>query len=252
LELEQAKVDSEVQAEAAKAREIADKAAKRKRDLLMLSFDADDDDWSAPVKLKKGKKEAAEARPVQLAKLTKDPSADTSFLPDRDRDAEAASARAALGSEWEAAQAAVKLEQIEVVYSYWDGAGHRRSTRVQKGHTIEEFLGAVLAELAPDFRELRSLDASALMYVKEDVILPPHLSFYELILQQARGKSGPLFSFGVQEDVRLLSDARIERDETHAGKVLTRAWYERNKHVFPASRWEPYDPKKTYGKYTVG
>ena len=36
-----------------------------------------------------------------------------------------------------------------------------------------------------------------------------------------------------------------------AGKVVMRGWYERNKHIFPASRWEPYDPNKNYEKYTV-
>ncbi len=35
------------------------------------------------------------------------------------------------------------------------------------------------------------------------------------------------------------------------GKVVLRSWYERNKHIFPASRWEPYDPTKSYDKYTV-
>lgn len=35
------------------------------------------------------------------------------------------------------------------------------------------------------------------------------------------------------------------------GKVVMRGWYERNKHIFPASRWEPYDPNKNYEKYTV-
>lgn len=30
-----------------------------------------------------------------------------------------------------------------------------------------------------------------------------------------------------------------------------RSWYERNKHIFPASRWEPFDPTKSYDKYTV-
>lgn len=51
--------------------------------------------------------------------------------------------------------------------------------------------------------------------------------------------------------MRLVSDASIEKEESHAGKVLMRSWYERNKHIFPASRWEPYDPTKTYDKYTV-
>lgn len=70
-------------------------------------------------------------------------------------------------------------------------------------------------------------------------------------LLQARGKSGPLFTFDVHDDVRLVNDASVEKEESHAGKVLLRSWYERNKHIFPASRWEPYDPTKSYDKYTV-
>ncbi len=44
---------------------------------------------------------------------------------------------------------------------------------------------------------------------------------------QARGKSGPLFHFDVHEDVRLENDARVEKDESHAGKVVERHWYNR-------------------------
>jgi hypothetical protein len=39
-------------------------------------------------------------------------------------------------------------------------------------------------------------------------------------------------------DVRLLADATVEKNESHAGKVVTRSYYQRNKHIFPASRWE--------------
>ncbi|XP_073228839.1 protein FAM50A-like isoform X2 [Porites lutea] len=78
-----------------------------------------------------------------------------------------------------------------------------------------------------------------------------HYTFYDFIINKARGKSGPLFSFDVHEDVRMISDASVEKDESHAGKVVLRSWYERNKHIFPASRWEPYDPEKTWAKYTI-
>ncbi|XP_073655545.1 protein FAM50A isoform X1 [Tursiops truncatus] len=61
----------------------------------------------------------------------------------------------------------------------------------------------------------------------------------------------PLFNFDVHDDVRLLSDATVEKDESHAGKVVLRSWYEKNKHIFPASRWEPYDPEKKWDKYTI-
>ena len=65
-----------------------------------------------------------------------------------------------------------------------------------------------------------------------------HHTFYDFIVNKARGKSGPLFNFDVHDDVRLLADATVEKDESHAGKVVERSWYNRNKHIFPASRWE--------------
>lgn len=40
------------------------------------------------------------------------------------------------------------------------------------------------------------------MYVKEDIILPSTITFYDLIATRARGKSGPLFNFDVHDDVR--------------------------------------------------
>ncbi|KAJ1971600.1 Protein fam50a, partial [Dimargaris verticillata] len=78
-----------------------------------------------------------------------------------------------------------------------------------------------------------------------------HYTFYDFIINKTRGKSGPLFSFDVHEDIRLEQDTRKEKDESHAGKVCLRSWYDRNKHIFPASRWELFDPKKDYGLYTI-
>ena len=78
-----------------------------------------------------------------------------------------------------------------------------------------------------------------------------HYTFYEFIVSKARGKSGPLFSFDVHDDVRMVSDATVEKDESHAGKIVERGWYNRNKHVFPSNRWETYDPEKDYGSYSI-
>lgn len=32
----------------------------------------------------------------------------------------------------------VKAEPLAIVYSYWDGAGHRREVKVKKGDTVSE------------------------------------------------------------------------------------------------------------------
>jgi len=176
---------------------------------------------------------------------------DTTFLPDRDREEEERRLRETLASEWRERQQRLKEEEIEITFSYWDGSGHRRMVKMKKGNSIYQFLQACSDVLRKDFNELRAISADQLMYVKEDLIIPHHYTFYDFIVTKARGKSGPLFSFDVHEDVRLSADASVEKDESHAGKVLLRGWYERNKHIFPASRWEPYDPTKTYDKYTI-
>ena len=122
----------------------------------------------------------------------------------------------------------------------------------RKGDTIGRFLELVRCELAREFREMTNVSSDALLYVKEDLIIPQDVSFYDLIATRARGKSGPLFNFDVHDDVRIGAvDARIEKDESHPGKVVERRWYDRNKHIFPASRWEIYDPAKEYGTYTI-
>jgi protein FAM50 len=183
----------------------------------------------------------------------KDPSVDTSFLPDRDRERAARETRERLEREWVERQHVLRNEPLEVTYSYWDGSGHRRSIQCQKGDTIGSFLEKVRLALAGEFRELFNISADALIYVKEDLMLPHDLTFYDLIVSKARGKSGPLFHFDVHDDVRVGAiDARIEKDESHPGKIVQRHWYERNKHIFPASRWEHFDPAKQYGSYTIG
>ncbi|XP_008054274.1 protein FAM50B [Carlito syrichta] len=213
---------------------------EHRRKISCLSFTLDDhDDQEGTTKASKSRN------------LGKDPDVDTSFLPDRDREEEENRLREELRKEWEAKREKVKSEEIEVTFSYWDGSGHRRTVRMQKGGTVQQFLKKALQGLRQDFRELRSAGVEQLMYIKEDLILPHYHTFYDFIVTKARGKSGPLFNFDVHDDVRLLSDATMEKDESHAGKVVLRSWYEKNKHIFPASRWEPYNPEKKWDKYTI-
>ncbi|KAI4367709.1 hypothetical protein MLD38_023418 [Melastoma candidum] len=165
-----------------------------------------------------------------------------------EREAEEQAERDRLRKVWLREQEHIRNEPLEITYSYWDGTGHRR---LHKGDSIGEFLHAVQLQLAPEFREIRTTSVENLLYVKEDLIIPHQHSFYDLIVNKARGKSGPLFHFDVHEDVRIIADATIEKDESHAGKVVERHWYEKNKHIFPASRWEIYDPTKKWERYTI-
>ncbi|KAF0311396.1 Protein FAM50 [Amphibalanus amphitrite] len=196
-------------------------------------------------------KSSSQAPKLIPRKLGKNPDVDTSFLRDREREEHENELREQLRLEWEQKQEALKNEEIEIIFSYWDGSGHRRSLRMKKGNSIYQFLSRCLEMLRKEFTELRAVSGDQLMYVKEDLIIPHHYTFYDFIVTKARGKSGPLFNFDVHDDIRMLADSRVEKDESHAGKVLMRSWYERNKHIFPASRWEPFDPTKTYDKYSI-
>ncbi|KAG5866955.1 hypothetical protein JTB14_035409 [Gonioctena quinquepunctata] len=257
-EREKKLAQKQAEKEREKLRQLEAKQAeknKQKKQIQALSFSLDENDEDS----ERGecgsddsfKRSREEVEKSNLKKIKKDPNVDTSFLPDREREEEENRFREELRQQWSEQQQKLKEEEIDITFSYWDGSGHRRTVRVKKGNSIYQFLQRVLELLRKEFSELKTVMADQLMYVKEDLILPHHYTFYDFIVTKARGKSGPLFQFDVHDDVRLISDASIEKEDSHAGKVLLRSWYERNKHIFPASRWEPYDPTKSYDKYSV-
>uniref|UniRef100_A0A669AV64 Family with sequence similarity 50 member A n=1 Tax=Oreochromis niloticus TaxID=8128 RepID=A0A669AV64_ORENI len=219
---------------------------EQKRKIASLSFNPEDEEEEEENEEEEQDCERLFYAPVKKKKLGKNPDVDTSFLPDRDREEEENRLREELRQEWELKQEKIKNEEIEITFSYWDGSGHRKTVKVK----IEATGTEVFKEKKQMF-PAPSAGVEQLMYIKEDLIIPHHHSFYDFIVTKARGKSGPLFSFDVHDDIRLVNDATVEKDESHAGKVVLRSWYEKNKHIFPASRWEPYDPEKKWDKYTV-
>jgi protein FAM50 len=195
---------------------------------------------------------------------------DTSFLPDKDREEEERILREKLRQEWVEKQQKLKNEEVDLVFSYWDGSGHRRSMRIKKRMTIQMFLSKALEILRREnaFNELKSASVDQLIFVKDDVILPHHYSFYDFIVTRARGRTSLLFTF--TESLKLNTIIEVPATATtttemnpndltassndsqvsgHAGKICLRSWYERNKHIFPACRWEPYDPEKRWSTH---
>ncbi|XP_002157139.1 protein FAM50A isoform X1 [Hydra vulgaris] len=229
----------EIEKERKRKKKEQEKTEKRSKLSFGLEEEEEDENETHFEEIKPGRR------------LGKNPDVDTSFLPDKDREEEENKERERLRQEWVEKQEQIKAESVEVTYSYWDGSGHRKKCLMKKGDTIQKFLQQCLRDLRQEFTELRPVDVVSLMYVKEDLIIPHHYTFYDFIVNKARGKSGPLFSFDAYEDIRITQDASISKDESHAGKVCLRSWYEKNKHIFPASRWEPYDAEKKWDKYTV-
>ena len=223
--------------------------AKQKAKIKALSFNPDDEEEEEDEetgKSEQSSKKAAEEEERRKKRFGMNPEVNTAFLPDRDRDEQENEMREKLRVQWEENQKKVKEEEVEITYSYWDGSGHRKSIIMKKGNSIYQFLCKVLEKIRSEFPELKTVTGDQLMYVKEDLIIPQTNTFYDFIVSRARGKTGPLFNFDVKEDIRLLHDATVEKEESHAGKVVLRSYYDRNKHIFPASRWEPFDPTKDY------
>ena len=60
---------------------------------------------------------------------------------------------------------------------------------MKKGNSIYQFLQRCLENLKKEdvYAELKVASADQLMYVKEDLILPHHSTFFEFIVTKARG-----------------------------------------------------------------
>lgn len=206
----------------------------QKRVLSFAYEDEEEEDEAVPI--------------VQKKRVGMDPSVDTSFLPDKEREEFLRKKKEELAAEWRVKQNTEKNEEITVAYAYWDGSSHRKNMKIKKGNTISQCLARAIEALKKEFTELKACTTENLMFVKEDLIIPHFYTFQDFIVTKAMGKTGPLFVFDSASDVRIRQDAALDYGESHPAKIVLRSWYEKNKHIYPASRWEPFVPSKKYGR----
>lgn len=195
--LERCAADEKAKRDAAKRESEAEDRRKKlkKADRAVLSFVAESDSDDGEGKEDEGGggtkrgvknvKREEEGNVVKKRKLGKNPDVDTKFLPDREREIAQQAERERLRQAWINEQEVIKNEAVRITYSYWDGVGHRRVIRCKKGTTVGRFLSMVQAE----FKALRNTSADQLMFIKEDLIIPHHYSFYDFIVTKARGVS---------------------------------------------------------------
>uniref|UniRef100_A0A0R3RFH1 Protein FAM50 homolog n=1 Tax=Elaeophora elaphi TaxID=1147741 RepID=A0A0R3RFH1_9BILA len=201
--------------------------------VLSFAFDDEDEEDMASV-------------PLEKKRVGMDPTVETAFLPDRNREKELARLKEDLAKEWQALQEKEKNEEINIAFVYWDGSSHRKDLKMKKGNTISQFLVRALELLKREFSETRAAVPESLMFVKEDLIIPHFYTFQDFIVTKAMGKTGPLYEFDAAGEIRLRQDAAVDCGESHPAKVVLRSWYEKNKHIYPASRWEAFVPNKEY------
>ncbi|BCS20407.1 FAM50/XAP5 family protein [Aspergillus puulaauensis] len=182
-----------------------------------------------------------------------------------------AEARDALRKEFLAMQDSVKNTEILVPFVFYDGTNIPAGTaKVKKGDQVWLLLDRcrkVGAELGVsgtsgaskgrkyNRREWARISVDDLMLVKGEVIIPHHYELYYFIANSVPSFSntgGLLFDYSNKPPPPPPTDDPLYRpsnDELEGGerdptltKVVDRRWYERNKHIFPASLWREYEP----------
>ncbi|KAH8688230.1 XAP5, circadian clock regulator-domain-containing protein [Ilyonectria robusta] len=189
--------------------------------------------------------------------------------------------RDTLRREFLALQEAVKATEIAIPFVFYDGTNIPGGTvRVKKGDYTWVFLdksrkvGAELGvgEKANARREWARVGVDDLMFVRGTVIIPHHYDFYFFAMNKALGPGGqPLFEYSADPPknraptdpaasplttpaskaaaLRALPDINTlegATDDPNLTKVVDRRWFEKNKHIYPASVWQEFDPEKDY------
>eukprot|EP01086_Lenisia_limosa_P016158 TRINITY_DN5761_c0_g1_i1.p1 TRINITY_DN5761_c0_g1~~TRINITY_DN5761_c0_g1_i1.p1 ORF type:complete len:320 (-),score=82.66 TRINITY_DN5761_c0_g1_i1:71-1030(-) len=203
------------------------KKKKQKKEKVALSFSEDFG-------------EEEDITPLPKKRFGKDPGVNTAFLPDKDREEKEAQERIRLREEFLAKQESLKNEKVSIAFEHWDGKGKQYEVETTKGASIKTFL----KEVQKTIPEIRRLSADDLMLIKGDLILPHHYTFYDFIITNAKGRCGLLFDFDTKKGMALKMDGK--QVDTRVPKVVERHWYEKNKHIYPQSRWENYDPEKKW------
>jgi len=113
-----------------------------------------------------------------------------------------------------------------------------RTAKVKKGSSVEQFLKVERQALMKDTNESVSQN---LIFIAAEFIVPDHLKFFELM--QFKYTNGvPIFIFSKdQKDPKEGKELPIVPIT-----VMERSWYEKNRHIYPQSRWEVFDDLKAY------
>ena len=143
-------------------------------------------------------------------------------------------------------------------------------------------LGVGGSEKSKSRNEWARVGVDDLMLVRGEIIIPHHYEFYYFVVNKSLGPNATqLFDYTatVQADRSSTSSAALPsedydpislpskiktiyngqvtpadrhlegvNDDPNSTKVVDRRWYEKNKHIFPASVWEEFDPTKDYSK----
>ncbi|KAG9251984.1 XAP5, circadian clock regulator-domain-containing protein [Emericellopsis atlantica] len=264
---------------------VKKKAKKKNKGKKLLSFDDDEDDdtegqgATQEDSSKNGDGGGSDKKFKANASVKLVPKAMTKAALRKE-----ATQREALRKEFLSIQDAVKNTEIAIPFVFYDGADIPGGTvRVKKGDFVWFFLdksrkvGADMGvgETANATRAWARVGVDDLMLVRGSIIIPHHYDFYYFLVNKSTGPGGQrIFSYSSDPPstpvaaapaateglstaetkaaaIKALPDAKTlegANDDPTLTKVVDRRWYERNKHIFPASTWQDFDAGKDYAK----
>ncbi|KAL6244225.1 hypothetical protein RBB50_009095 [Rhinocladiella similis] len=267
------------------------KKKKAAKGLLSFGEDDNEDDGSGiSTPAARSSRTSAEPSPEPSSmarKLTPNPK--SGLPPPRALTKAALAAEAAererLRKEFLEMQEAVKESEIAVPFVFYDGANIPGGTvKLKKGDHIWLFLercrkvgaelgvngsangsGATLKSIANSKKQWARVGVDDLICVRGEVIVPHHYEFYYFIankiLDPAR-EGRLLFEYSntvvkKDEDAPLLrvpgqEEIEGQNDDPTLTKVVDRRWYERNKHIYPASVWKEFKVGKEFEEMAKG
>ncbi|GAM85019.1 hypothetical protein ANO11243_030220 [Dothideomycetidae sp. 11243] len=182
-------------------------------------------------------------------------------------------------------QARVRATPFVLRFVFFDGADAPGGMcRMTKGEQVWRFLDRARKVGAESVgrRGWARVSVDDLMLVVDDLIIPHHYEFYFFMLNKSHGFTRQLFAHAAtptaatpatvtadneastqggltlpgekrtkavpERDSDAAPDEKVEGygDDPALAQVVDRRWYERNKHVFPMSSWQDFDPDKDY------
>ena len=240
-----------------KPADSVDGKAKKRISKNQLSF-ADDDDAEDFLDMKPASKKSKNSsnidikQPVNLVEktVTKDPSVDTSFLPDNAREERDRLLEEERRQKWLRRQDDIKAQEIKIPYSFWDGTKNEGTVTCKKSDPILK----VVQKCKDQISNLKKYPVEELAVVMQELILPHHLFVYDLLLNKTHGPNNVML-FGKQNyDIdgnpddfakQFCAEGKyIVHQDTEPLTLVFRQWLARHRHVYPASIWQDYDPVK--------
>lgn len=181
-------------------------------------------------------------------KLGKDPTADTGFLPDVEREQKLEEEKQKLIEQFMDEQKKIQNEICEIAFAYSEYPSAKRTLRVKKNTDIGTIINKCRLILAKDFKNMEYLQNDALMFTKENIVLPKECTIYDCIVDKVKGENGELlFDFNKRKVSSLDENNKeqmieVDIDKGSVARITERKQYAKNKHLYPYRTWKEYNP----------